>query len=72
MKFDGKFQFKYSIQFVEAQQAFVVEKNTSFFSLELYLEEEAEGYCQYWSKEAIFVPLNEVEKWAKYLNLKYF
>lgn len=72
MNFDGKFQFKDPIQFTEAWRAFVVEKNTTFFSLELYLGEEVEGDCQYCSKEAILFPLNEVEKWAKYLNFKYF
>lgn len=30
VKFDGKFQLKDSVQFVEAQQAFAVEKNTTF------------------------------------------
>lgn len=30
VKFDGKFQLEDSIQFVEAQQAFIVEKNTTF------------------------------------------
>lgn len=49
-----------------------LKKIPPFFSLELYLGEEAEGYCQYCSKDVILFLLNEVAKCAKYLNFKYF
>lgn len=65
MKFEGKFQFRDSVQFVEAQQAFVFEKNTVFpFTGIIYGASEG-LLTRIHSNKAAQFPLNEIGKWAK-------